>query len=304
MAPPKKLHQAAASEFLEQLHSDPFIQLLARTTLFHQIPPTQLPLPLLQHICAVVKIVSLPKNKPLDIERVDKEKMALYEILSGYVKIYDREEKKSDQRRSLIQNPPALLAWRVPGELLGDFQFALPEEKLTDHMVATDNCRLLKIPSSTIRQLAQTYPQLYLNLASNLATKANKARIRAQILRLPNIECMVAKLFLELLKERKFDGDIPQRNVINGTFRIHDIAAFLGYEYHSTQLGIHNLINDKLIDHYQNQKSGRFALCDQKGLHTFLERELAKLAEQRKQKGRRRAGNVNIAPASIVRRRP
>jgi hypothetical protein len=307
MSHPKTLNQNAPSELLKQLRADKFIQLLTRTTLFHGVPPTDLPLPVLKNIYAVTEVMTLPKNCSLQIEPESSGETFIYEILSGYVKIYDRVVRSSEKRRQPGKKPPALLAWRIPGELLGDFQFTLPETKLEDYIKATDKCCLLKIPSGTIRQLAASYPQIYLNVASNLAAKAIKARIRAQILRLPNIECMVAKLFIELLDERKHDSEIPQCRVINGTFRIEDIAAFLGYEYTSTQVGIHNLINLELIKHYQNKKSGRFEICDLSGLRSYLEREIEKAAKQRKQKGERNSGkssgdrsgsNARSAPAS------
>jgi hypothetical protein len=64
---------------------------------------------------------------------------AVFEILSGYVKIQDRPESKADQRRGVIKSPPALLAWRVPGELLGDFRFVQPEEPGEDWIQATES---------------------------------------------------------------------------------------------------------------------------------------------------------------------
>lgn len=276
------LKRTPISELRRQLDADEFIQLLTRTTLFRKIPPATLPMAILDDVCKTAKVIPLLKNRVLKIHTEDPNEAFICEILSGYVKIYDRPLLKSETRLGLIKNPPALLAWRVPGELLGDFQFTLPEVRLDDHIVATDDCRLLKLPANVARKIAQTYPQLYLNVASNLCAKAIKARIRAQILRLPNIESMVAKLFIELLDERKIDPAVRGARVINGTFRVDDIAAFLGYEYHSTQSGIQHLIRDGLLGHYKNKKSGRFEISNEKGLSQFVARELAKVSKQKR----------------------
>jgi len=172
-----------------------------------------------------------------------------------------------------------LLAWRVPGELLGDFQLTLPKTAPLDHIVATDDCQLLEIPAPTIRKFAISFPQVYLNIAGNLATKAIKARIRAQILRLPNIESMIAQLFIELLHERTPEEELTDRFLVNGTFHIDDIAAFLGYEYRSTQAAVHHLIEDNYLKHHRSKKSGRFEISDLQGLHLLVERELDKARE-------------------------
>lgn len=290
MSHSKGLARTAASEARKLFDEDEFIQKLMRTTLFRRVPPAELPLPTLEHICAVADVIALPKNRALPIETEDEEKMFLYEILSGYVKIYDRELSKDEKKQGSIKNPPALLAWRIPGELLGDFQFAAPERPLRDHIVATDTCELLKIPYSTVRELANRYPQIYLNIVNNLAVKAINTRIRAQILRLPNIECKMAKLFIELLGERNPDSIINKHFVINGRFYYEDVAAFLGYESHSVHLSIRDLIKCKLIKHYKNNKSGRFEICNLKGLYQYLERELDKAAELSKQRSKRKSG--------------
>lgn len=247
----------SAPELRKLLDADVFMQQLARTTLFRKIPPSSLPLSVLEEICKQKQIIDVKKNRQLKLEQE-----SLYEILSGYVKITDRPnlpiDKLSGTRRS---PPPALLAWRVPHEVLGDFQFFLPDHPLRDHIVATDDCQVLMLPSSLIRRIARHQPQIYLNIAANLASKATRARVRAQILRLPTIKCKVAKLFLELLDERSTDPTISECDVLSGTFHIQDIAAFLGHSIHSTQQGIQLVMKDGKLDHYQHEKSGRYKIC-------------------------------------------
>lgn len=267
------------TQFRQQFDEDEFINLLKERTLFRDIPPAELPLVTLEEISRSVEIVRLPKNRPLDFS----DQNCLYEIISGYVKIYDRDPLGSKQQQQQkgqneIKHRQALLAWRVPGELLGDFNFACPRECPFDQIVATDDCQLLKIPYETVESLAQSHPQIYRNIAGNLATKAVNTRIRAQILRLPNINCMMARLFLEFLTERGYDKDIAadgKPNVINGTFYVKDIAAFLGYKYHRTQSGVRALIKAKLLEHYpeNNKRRGRFAICDKKQLEGYLEEQ-------------------------------
>jgi CRP-like cAMP-binding protein len=280
---PPTVNCGGVSELRKQLEQDEFIKLLSETTIFRNIPPSTLPLTILEEICQAANIIRLERNHTLPVAVDDVSKAFIYEILSGYVKIYDRPISKTEKIRGVIKNPPALLAWRVPKELLGDFRFAFSQEKLEDYFEATDECHLLRLPASLVTRLAQTYPQLYFNISSNLASKAIKARIRAQILRLPNIQSKVAELFIELLEERKLDPEITDKKVVSGTFHIEDIAAFLGYGDHSTQGGIRRLINAGLIDHYQTRKSGRFEICDEQGLHRFVGRELAKAVRQMKE---------------------
>jgi len=279
MTAPPRLNPNVFSEIRRQLDSDEFIQLIAGTTLFESIPVDTIPLATIEELCAVAKIVPLKKNHTLLIESQNPAKLMIYEILSGYVKIYDRPIPKSRKAKAENRNPPALLAWRVPGELLGDFQLTLPTTAPLDHIVATDDCQLLEIPARTIRRFAVSFPQLYLNIAANLASKAIKARIRAQILRLPNIESMIAQLFIELFNERKPNPGLTDRFLLNGTFHIDDIAAFLGYEYRSTQAAVHQLIEDKYLSHHRSKKSGRFEIADLQGLHSLVQRELDKAHE-------------------------
>lgn len=267
----------SASELRKQLDADEFMQQLARTTLFQLISPANLPLVVVEEICKQNGLIPVSKNEHLKLDKPN-----LYEILSGYVKIYDRAPLPIDKISATRKEPPpALLAWRVPGELLGDFQFSIPHHSARDHIVATDACQLLMIPNSLVRTIARYEPQIYLNIAANLASKAVKARVRAQILRLPTIECKIAKLFLELLEERKTDPTIEDCNVVNGTFHIKDIAAFLGRGEHSTQQGIHQLIDNKVLDHYKGDRSGRFEVRDKDGLQRYLQRAWSEANKKR-----------------------
>lgn len=285
----------------ELLEADEFFQKLNRTTLFRGIPPWSLPLSLLDEICRESRLRPLPKGTTLKIEPIDSKESMLFEIINGYVKISDRRQKaseKTDGNSNLP--PPALLAWRVPGELLGDFQFALPSEKAkgdgqvsdneksTDHIVATDDCTLLEIKTATVRKIAAHNAQLYLNIAANLVSKVQMARVRAQILRLPTVECMVAKLFLELLTERGFDPAVTDYKVINGTFFEDDLAAFLGRGIRTVQNGIGVLIDNEIIGHYDHDQSGRYYVCDAKKLNEHLEAERLAAIKRKKTKRRKK----------------
>jgi CRP-like cAMP-binding protein len=277
--PSKKFDQTLAARLRQQLDEDTFINLLKGRALFRDVPPEQFPLGTLEEISRSIDIVRLGKNRALEFA-----KDSLYEIISGYVKIYDPEPLGAEKGQQDTKHRRALLAWRVPGELLGDFNFACPPENHPDEIVATDDCRLLRIPNETVRNLARSYPQIYLNIARNLAIKAMRARIRAQVLRLPNINGMIAKLFIEFLAERGYDADIGKAdklNVINGTFYIKDIASFLGYKYHRTQSGVHALIEEKLLDHYpkNNKRRGRFVICDETKLRRYVEAQ-SKISRQ------------------------
>jgi CRP-like cAMP-binding protein len=269
MAPTKKIDQTLMRRFREEFDRDEFINVLKGTTLFRDLHPRELPIATLEEIFNLVKIVPLAKNCKLNLRQSD----ALYEIISGYVKIYDRALMAWEKKKKNVKNPPALLAWRIPGELLGDFRFAVPDTML-DEIEATDECLLLMIPSELLRSLADRYPQIYFNIACNLAAKAIKTRVRAQILRQPNVNCMIAKMFLEFLAERGHEEEVihdgKRLKLVKGSFKVRDIAAFLGYEYHRTQFCMHDLIKKELLYHYLSNKSGRF-VCDEKGLRRYLE---------------------------------
>jgi len=274
-----------ASSVREQLDTDDFIQLLTKTTTFRNISPDQMPLAILADICLRTELKELARNEPL---KLADEGEAVFEIIEGYVKIQDRRASKADERRGIIKTAPALLAWRVPGELLGDFRFAQPEEAGEDWIEATDDCLLLKMPTPLIHELAQIFPQIYLNIAGNLAAKARKARVRAQILRLPNIKCKVAQLFIELIEERKTTQENPGQHVLNGTFRLDDLEAFLGYEERATEGAVTELMDQELIKHYKNNVSGRYEICDPNGLKIYLENQLTKDAIEKKERQNKR----------------
>ena len=265
------------SSVRQQLDSDKFIQLLASTTTFRGIPPDSMPFATLEDICLRTDITELSKNHPLELSE---EGDVLFEILSGYVKICDRPDARFLDQQAIVRPSPALLAWRVPGELLGDFKFALPADDGDDSIVATDDCRLLRMPASLVKDLAKTYPQIYFNIASNLASKARKAGIRAQILRLPTIECKVAQLFIELIAERKTTEESRGHYVLNGTFRVDDLAAFIGYKERHTQEVIRELMHLGVIEHYKTRGSGRYEILDEAGLRHYFEDHLRESTEE------------------------
>lgn len=275
MTQPTEFDQTLTRRLLEQLAADEFMNMLRGRTLFRNLPLEGLSLAALHEISNAAKIVPLPKNKRLNLG----ESESLYEIISGYVKIYDRAltgpEKKNPKN---LKNPPALLAWRIPGELLGDFRFTDSDAAL-DSIEATDACLLLKLPAKLVKRLAKSHPQIYFNIACNLASKASKTRIRAQILRQGKVEAKIAKLFLELLNEREggepVEKDGQQWTLVKGTFHIEDIAAFLGYQKEGARLGLQALMKERLVDHHESIKSGRYT-CHEAGLRRYLERETSK----------------------------
>ncbi len=151
--------------------------------------------------------------------------------------------------------------------------------------------------ASLLHRLAQRYPHIYLNIAGNLVAKANKARVRAQILRLPNIECKTAQLFIDLLAERgTSNSENSEYPVLNGTFRIDDLAAFLGYEEHATQIAVKKMIKEDIIKHHKSKVSGRYEIWKQEGFETYLTSELKKVEEQNVKKRQRRKSRRTLIP--------
>lgn len=255
------------SSIREQLKADEFVQLLITTTTFRDISPHSVPLAVLEDICNRTDVIRLSRNERLDLVSGGDY---LFEILSGYVKICDPPGVNGSSGTS--ESEPALLAWRIPGDLLGDFKFALPEVSGNDQITATDECQLLRMPSPLIHELAVTFPQIYFNIARNLASKARKASIRAQILRIRTLRGKVAQMFIELIAERKTSEESPGQHVLNGTLRVDELAAFIGYEERSTGGVISEMRNLGIIEHYNNQMSGRYEIRNEVGLRAYLER--------------------------------
>ena len=278
------IQKCSVFDLRKQVEADPFFQSLTTTTLFREISLAKLPLEVLEQMCIQMDVITLVRNEIF--RKLKSGSSNLYEIRSGYVMIYDRPNLPIDKTSATQKSPPpALLAWRVPGELLGDFKFSLPDNSFQDHVVATDPCELLMIPNSLVRTIAQYEPQIYLNIGANLATKAVKTRVRAQILQLPTIECMIAKLFLELLEERGLDPTITDGSVVNGTFHVKDVGAFLGYGETSTSNGIGTLITAGVLGHYQDDnRSGRFEVPDTARLLQYLNTARA-AANKKRRKG-------------------
>jgi hypothetical protein len=278
--------QTTAFRLREQIDENPFFQLIAGTTLFRDVPLSNLPLGLLEKISREATVISIPKGEPVNIETTDPDKLVLCEILTGYVKIYDRPVSKSERLRGQIKTPAALLAWRVPNEILGDFQFICFDEAPNDYIEVTDDCSLLKVPARLVREVADTCPQIYLNIASNLAAKAIKARVRAQILGLPGSVSKVAQLFIELCRERNPNESFAKPQVLNGTFTNEDLNAFIGYKTSSTGGGIRTLIDRGYLGHFENQKTGRYVILDFAGLKEYVRQQLVKAAQRDKDKKR------------------
>ena len=278
MSDPIRL-SCSVSQLKELLQQDKFFQLIMRTTLFRGIAPWTLPLALLEEVCADAKVIKVDKGKPVKIEPATSENSALFEIISGYVKIQDRRQHPNEKTSRDVKPPPALLAWRVPGELLGDFQLVGSNATPKDYIVTTDPCELLMIKTTTVRKIAEYDSRIYLNIAENLASKAVKARVRAQILRLRTVKCRVAKLFLELLDERGTDPSIKEHPVVNGTFHVDEIAAFLGCGPRITQKAVSELNKANLINHYEHDQTGRYYIRDKNRLMTNVETSRRKTAD-------------------------
>lgn len=276
MTQPTEYDRTFMRKLMALLEADEFMSMLRNTTLFRDLPLEKLPLSTLDEISNAAKIVPLPKSKHLDLSQSE----SLYEIISGYVKIFDRalttREKKNIRN---LKNPPALLAWRIPGELLGDFRFT-DSDAVLDRIEATDDCLLLELPAKLVKRLAKSHPQIYFNIACNLASKASKTRIRAQILRQPKVKSRIAMLFLELLAEREdepVDDYGEGWKLVKGTFLVNDIGAFLGYTWKVAERGLSALIKEELLDHHEHNRSGRY-VCNEAGLRKYLAEENAKQA--------------------------
>ena len=278
----------------QQFDSDRFIGLLAKTTTFHDIPPDLIPLATLEDIYYKTNIKRLQKNQRLDLRE---EGDALFEILSGYVKICDGPEVIVDEEQPNFDPPPALLAWRIPGELLGDFRFTEPEQASDDWISATDECELFRIPASLVHKLGKSYPKIYFNIARNLAAKARKAGIRAQIRRLPTIDCMVAQLFIDLIAERKTTEESPGHHVLNGSFSLDELAAFIGYKESQSGTAIRRMIRRKIIGHYRGKGSGRYEILNESKLKPYLEDQLRLWRRKQLRNWRKKIAKRNAARA-------
>jgi CRP-like cAMP-binding protein len=285
----------------KQLESDPHMQDIAKSTTFRDIPLDRIPLATLEDIYYKTNIKRLQKTQRLNLRE---EGEVLFEILSGYVKICDGPEVIVDEEQPNFDPPPALLAWRIPGELLGDFRFSEPEQASDDWISATDECKLLRMPTSLVHELAKSYPKIYFNIARNLAAKARKAGLRAQILRLPTIDCMVAQLFIDLIAERKTTEESLGHHVLNGSFSLDELAAFIGYKKRHPEGAVSKMIRRKIIGHYRGKGSGRYEILDESKLKPYLERQLKLWRRKQLRNWRKKIAKRNVARARSQNRSP
>jgi CRP-like cAMP-binding protein len=192
-------------------------------------------------------------------ETIEVTHQYVYEILSGYVAVYDQEAR-----------PRSLLAWRVPGDLLGDFYFINPEAAgdFQDHFVATDSCRLLRFDADILRQLIQNYSILLWGISQQLARKAINSRIRAQIRSHKDSFAQMAQLILELIKERGLGGKDGLSLI--GTYTYHDFEDFLGCSYSAISKACDFLKRRRCIEHLEeNANSRKFRILSRDSLVTL-----------------------------------
>lgn len=170
----------------------------------------------------------------------------VYEILSGYVAVFDHEPR-----------PRSLLAWRVPGDLLGDFYFMNPgaASQFQDYFLVTDSCRLLRFDARILRQLIDSHSILLWGISRQLARKAINSRIRAQIRAHKESHAQIAHLFLELIKERGLGGE--DRQTLNGTYSYYDFEDFLGCSYSSVSKACKDLMDSRCIEHLEDNANSR-----------------------------------------------
>jgi len=82
---------------------------------------------------------------------------------------------------------------------------------------------------------------------------------------------------------------------LNGSFRIADFAAFLGYQERATEGAITEMIRRQILKHHKNNLTGRFEITDQAGLEPYI-KELKAAEEKKRRSGRRKQDRNKSQP--------
>ncbi len=170
------------------------------------------------------------------------------------------------------------LAWRGPGQLLGEFALLYPEiisgnSKESDHLgltgelKATEECELLEIEGGTFANAASRDANIYRNLSRLLIEKMTQEGKRSEVIQMSPALKRVAKTLLLLIEERGYRAS--ERKIIRGRIVQLDLAGFIGASRGNVSKQMQALKTAGLIDYNDD---GDIEILDERRLRNEVER--------------------------------
>lgn len=216
------------------------------------------------HIC------KLERKKKLFPERPDGK--YLYVIRNGYFAL---------RVNSDVLRWDNFLAWRGPGQILGEFALLFSEfEKgilhetedykllgLIGELKATGDCELLEIEGATFVRAANADPNIYRNVSCLLIKKMIQEDKRSEVIQLSPALKQVAKTLLLLIQERGYRPGT--KKIIRGRILQLDIAGYIGVSREHVNIQLKNLKEAGIISY--GEVDGKIAILDEDKLSDVVE---------------------------------
>ncbi|BDI32616.1 hypothetical protein CCAX7_46670 [Capsulimonas corticalis] len=178
---------------------------------------------------------------------VRKHRRFIYVLRKGYVTVSLKTKENE---------PAKFLAWRKPGQLLGEMEALYPDtDTISARLKATDKCELLEIPSKILINIADNTPAIYRNVCSLLIEKNFEHRRRADVLKLRTPLDRVRATLIHLRRERGYELD---NKTIKGNIRPQDIAGFIGEDPDRVTPKLDMLVEEGSIEYINSDEMREF----------------------------------------------
>ncbi len=115
----------------------------------------------------------------------------LYYIISGSVSVQVEDAKGRE----------IVLAYLNPGDFFGELGLFDEENKRSAYVRAKEKCEIAQISYERLKKLHDVFPDLLLNIASQLAIRLRKTSRKVSDLALTDVKGRVARALLDLCKE-------------------------------------------------------------------------------------------------------
>lgn len=190
------------------------------------------------------RFCTLKANKRLLLnrDRIDH----VYLILTGYVVIW--ASSRFNRRR-------AFLAWRGPGQIIGEMRPLEDAEPSSATITTCDPCTFLEMTNKSFVDLANRSRLIYRNVAHLLVKKMVSERHRSEVIRATPVERKVAQTLLFLADERCGKDELKASGplTIPGTIHQKELGAYAGVERETVN---HPLValKEKEIISYDSEK--------------------------------------------------
>jgi CRP/FNR family transcriptional regulator, cyclic AMP receptor protein len=211
----------------------------------------------------------------------------IYVILEGYLAIW----------RPSCFNPrdEYFLAWRGPNQIIGEMR-AIGTEPTAARFQTCDRCKFIEIRNDTFRDVADSDPLIYRNIAELLMKKMRYQGHRSEVVQMSNPASQVAQTLLHLAEERCGTKSFNEQAVlaIPGFLHQREMGAYAGItrETVNRELGA---LRDKDIITLITSKSG----CKITIMNRTVLQEIVQTPPSRSRKAKNRSVPQNlVSPAS------